>query len=294
MTDIMSQLKQFFHEKEDLKVFGMNGSKVNPNIPDDKFKDYDVVFFTTDLEQYIRDDSFLNQFGDILIMTEPEKDCVTPNELLNGKGYVYLVQYMDGLRIDMQFRLLETLEEYLIEDSLTLIIEDKEGLVKNLPIPTESNYYLNKPCKEQVEASITEFWWMVPNILKATLRNQLLLAEFYTRLAREELIQGITWTIAIEEGWNKNYGKEYTHILNYLEGADHKTLMASFKTGSSLNILASLQEMITLENKYTKKLVSHFNLNPEKFNKFKDIPAIYLNSKGESVLAERFKQEMDN
>ncbi|HCM90210.1 MULTISPECIES: aminoglycoside 6-adenylyltransferase [Vagococcus] len=292
MSETMQQLKQFFREQKDLKVFGMNGSRVNPNIPEDKFKDYDVVFFTTDLDKYIKDPSFLNTFGEILIMTEPENDPVCPNELLKGKGYVYLVQYVDGLRIDLQIRLLETLTDYLVEDSLTLIIEDKDNLIKNLPVPTESDYYLTKPSQLQVENSITEFWWMVPNILKATLRNQLLLAEFYLRLAREEVVQTMTWTIAAKEGWNKNYGKECTHSLNYLDKETRAQLSNSFVTGDSEKILVALREMIALEERYGDMLVVDFNLNPEKYKKYKEIPYIYLKSKGESILAETFKKEV--
>lgn len=292
MTDTMQQLKQFFHEQEDLRVFGMNGSKVNPNIPEDKFKDYDVVFFTTDLEKYIKNASFLNKFGEVLIMTEPENDPVCPNELLKGKGYVYLVQYVDGLRIDLQIRLLETLTDYLAEDSLTLIIEDKDNLVKDLPVPNESDYYLTKPSQLQVENSITEFWWMVPNILKATLRNQVLLAEFYLRLAREEVIQAITWTIAAKEGWDKNYGKEYTHSLNYLDKETRAQLSNSFVTGDSYKILTALREMIDLEERYGDMLVVDFNLDQEKYGEYKKIPYIYLKSKGESILAETFKKEV--
>ncbi|HCQ8729846.1 TPA: aminoglycoside 6-adenylyltransferase, partial [Enterococcus faecalis] len=48
----MDLLETFFYQSDDLLVFLMNGSKINVNIPDDKFKDFDVAFFTNNSAKY--------------------------------------------------------------------------------------------------------------------------------------------------------------------------------------------------------------------------------------------------
>lgn len=57
----MDLLETFFYQSDDLLVFLMNGSKINVNIPDDKFKDFDVVFFTNDSAKYIGNSEFIKK-----------------------------------------------------------------------------------------------------------------------------------------------------------------------------------------------------------------------------------------
>lgn len=71
---MMLKFQNFFNENDDLRVFGMNGSRTNPNVVDDKFKDYDVVFFTDKVDKYVADRSFMKAFGEILLATEPGHD----------------------------------------------------------------------------------------------------------------------------------------------------------------------------------------------------------------------------
>lgn len=295
MTEVMQKLCAFFEANDDLSVFGMNGSKINVNIPDDIFKDYDVVFFTTDVKKYSNDSSFLELFGTILIKTEPETEPNHPEEMLKEKEYIYLVQYESGLRIDFQFRDISLLTSYLKEDSLTEIIADKEGRISTTILPSDSDYWLRKPTSESVLISITEFWWLIPNILKATLRDQLLLAEFYLDLTRKELFQLIAWSIANEEGWDKNYGKELTLLLTYLSSEEKLRVMSLFNTGSVEQIYQATLEMIRLQEEYQNTLPNEFLQHQmTALNQYKEIPVKYLISKGEDKLAAKFKLSEPN
>lgn len=289
MSQTMNQLKAFFRNRDDLKVFAMNGSKVNKNIPDDIFKDYDVVFFSTNFKQYIEDSSFLDLFGEPLIKTEPESDPICPNELLEGKGYVYLVQYISGLRIDFQFRDIDTLDNYLKEDSLTQIIEDKEKLVTSEIMPNDSDYWLKKPSKEQIEFSIAEFWWLIPNILKSSLRKQEILAQFYFDLTRKELFQLIAWSIANETTWNENYGKEFTAILDKVTDKERQQIMSLFQVGTTDSLYKGIRTMMSLQEKYLKRIAPSYNIDLNKFLAYQHIPYTYLMSKDEVTLAKKFK-----
>ncbi|MFC6348197.1 aminoglycoside 6-adenylyltransferase [Vagococcus carniphilus] len=289
MSQTMNQLRAFFRNRDDLKVFAMNGSKVNKNIPDDIFKDYDVVFFSTNFKQYIEDSSFLDLFGETLIKTEPESDPICPNELLEGKGYVYLVQYVSGLRIDFQFRDIDTLDNYLKEDSLTQIIEDKEKLVTSEIMPNDSDYWLKKPSKEQIEFSIAEFWWLIPNILKSSLRKQEILAQFYFNLTRKELFQLIAWSIANETTWNENYGKEFSAILDKVTDKERQQIMSLFQVGTTDSLYKGIQTMMSLQEEYLKRIAPSYDIDLKKLLAYQHIPYTYLMSKDEVTLAKKFK-----
>lgn len=290
MAKTMHILEDFFDKREDLRLFCMNGSRVNPSISDDKFKDYDVVFFTDNIKQYIENPNFLKIFGEILIMTEPEKDPLFAPTFPEQEGYIYLVQYTNGVRIDFQFRSLAQITGYLQEDSLTKVIKDKDHVVTKPIVPNDRHYWLTIPDQGVIESSIKEFWWQFNNVLKATIRKEFLLAQFYMNITREELIRLMTWVVASEEGFDRNYGKCHTQVLNYLSKKNYKALLSSYETTSAEMIYHALKQLQRLENQYMEKMADYFPVEQFFLDQFKTVPYQYLVSKEEKELAKFFKE----
>ncbi len=291
MDKTMRELQHFFETNEDLKIFAMNGSKVNQNIHPDKFQDYDVVFFTDNLDKYKKESTFLNQFGDPLIVTVPdEKGHINHGLTFPEKdGYIYLAQYKDGTRIDMQFLLLSKLADYLTSDSLTKIIGDKEQLIKNSLIASDQDYWQRQPDRAEIEYAIKEFWWQFNNSLKATLRNDFLYAQNNINLTREELIRLITWVVAQENGLNRSYGKASTQILPLLKVSEQEQLKKTFNTSSNENIYIALKKMGQLHCHFLKELNNLLSLNLSKeMLELHQVPSLFLRSKEEEKLAHYF------
>ncbi|MHC5228810.1 aminoglycoside 6-adenylyltransferase [Enterococcus sp. LJL99] len=290
MDKTMKLLVDFFDQREDLRLFCMNGSRVNSLIPDDKFKDYDVVFFTDDIKQYRENPEFLKIFGEILIMTEPEKDPLFPATFPEQDGYIYLVQYKNGVRIDFQFRTLAQIAGYWQEDTLTKVIKNKDQYETKSIVPNDCHYWLVTPNQGIIESSIKEFWWQFNNVLKATIRKEFLLAQFYLNITREELIRLMTWSVAIEEGFDRSYGKCHTQMLNYLPKEKYEALLSSYETTSAETIYRSLKQLQRLENQYMEKIAAYFSVNQTLINHCQSVPYHYLVSKDEKKLAEYFKE----
>ncbi|MHC5247965.1 aminoglycoside 6-adenylyltransferase [Enterococcus sp. LJL90] len=288
MDQTMRLLKKFFVENTDLRVIAMNGSRVNPQIADDKFKDYDVVFFTDQVKKYRLQQDFLQIFGEVLIMTEPEDDDLSPPWFPKDQGYIFLVQYTNGVRIDFQFRSLKLLPEYLKEDSLTQIIADKEGLTEQI-VSTDQDYWLTYPTQKAVIASIKEFWWQSLSVLKATLRGELLLAQFYLRITRDEVIRLMTWQTALTYGFERSYGKQQTQILPLLDENERAALLATYYSDGSEAIYTSLLQLMALTMTFSQLLKNEFHLSEDFLQELPKIPEKYLLSKQENDLAETFK-----
>ncbi|WP_265457474.1 aminoglycoside 6-adenylyltransferase [Enterococcus sp. HY326] len=288
MDQTMGLLKKFFVSNADLRVFAMNGSRVNPQIADDKFKDYDVVFFTDQVKKYRLQQDFLQVFGEILIMTEPEDDDLSPPWFPKDQGYIFLVQYTNGVRIDFQFRSLKLLPEYLKEDSLTQIIADKEGLTDQID-STDQDYWLTYPSQKAVIAAIKEFWWQSLSVLKATLRGELLLAQFYLRITRDEVIRLMTWQTALTYGFERSYGKQQTQILPLLDENERAALLATYHSDGPEAIYTSLLQLMALTMKFSQLLKNEFNLSEDFLQELPKIPEKYLLSKQEPKLAKKFK-----
>ncbi len=84
---------------ERIRAVYMNGSRTNPNVPKDIFQDYDIVYVVTETASFIKDENWINVFGELLMIQEPNK-----NDKLNGididfdKSYGYLMLFTDGNR----------------------------------------------------------------------------------------------------------------------------------------------------------------------------------------------------
>lgn len=284
----MDLLKTFFYQNDDLLVFLMNGSKINVNIPDDKFKDFDVVFFTNDSAKYIGNSEFIKKyFGEILLMTEPFNpfNLELFKDESDGTRYTYLIQFVDGNRIDMSFYELDYLEEYLKADSLTKLICDKTNRIKKEMIPSDADYLLRYPSSEVIKECIKEFWWQFLNTLKSIARNNYLLAQKYLNYTREQLIQMLTWQVALDNGFDKNYGKEFTTITNFLSPKTLNLLQQTFNTTDFESMISSLKIMKTLEVKVEKILADRMSFD---YTDYSYIPKSYLISKDEEELASYF------
>lgn len=289
MDPTMARLKDFFWQESDLRLFAMNGSRVNEKIPADKFQDYDVVFFAENIDKYLHDPAFLARFGEILIMSEPETDGLYPPDFTAGTGYIYLVQYTSGIRIDFQFRTLTQLSAYLKADTLTKVIGDKDHRIHKEIVPHDTQYWLAPPTAKLLYSSANEFAWQTCNTLKAVLRREWLSAETALDLTRNELLRKIAWTVGIDHGFRRSYGKQNTQIMNYLDPSDFQMFMKTYRTDSSEHMLDSLEHMSWLEKKQLTALVHFLALDPIPFQQLERVPFRYLLSKNEPELAKRFR-----
>lgn len=288
---MMLKFQNFFNDNEDIRVFAMNGSRTNPNVTDDKFKDYDVVFFTDDVDKYVNDHSFMTQFGELLLVTEPGHDELYLPEQLDVEGrHNFLVLYQNGLRIDWQFRPLKQLKGYLSEDTLTRIVGDKDSRVTTSLHPNDRQYWLGRPSEKMFNSSVKEFWWEFVNTLKAAIRQENFLAQFYLNLTREELIRMLTWGVATSHGFDRSYGKENQQTLKLLAPKIQRHVLDTFDTSSINAIYTALKTMAQLENQAIKLVGDKLNFDYQTLLALDQVPMTYLRSKDEIELATYFDQ----
>ena len=68
---IYEMILNFAKSDERIRMVTLEGSRTNVNIPADDFQDYDITYFVTDIQSFTADDSWLNVFGERLIMQKP-------------------------------------------------------------------------------------------------------------------------------------------------------------------------------------------------------------------------------
>lgn len=61
--EFMELVLTFARENEHIRMVGMEGSRVNKNIPVDSFQDFDITYFADDIGAFTENDSWLSFFG---------------------------------------------------------------------------------------------------------------------------------------------------------------------------------------------------------------------------------------
>ncbi len=179
---------------ERIRAVILSGSRANPEAQHDIFQDYDVVYLVTDVAPFKADHDWHKRFGEIMIMQMPEEMTDPPAE--NNGSHVYLMQFMDGNRIDLSLYPLSMTAE-VIADSLSVVLLDKDKLIPELPPPTEKGYWPKPPTPKQFADCCNEFWWCAPYVAKGLWREQMTYAKgMLDGTLRVELIKMIGYYMA--------------------------------------------------------------------------------------------------
>jgi aminoglycoside 6-adenylyltransferase len=209
-TEVINEVLSFAQGDERIRAVILNGSRVNPNLTKDILCDYDIGLYVTDPDHFLNDQSWIKHFGDLIIMQQ--------NDWVEGKasGYIFLMLFTDGVRIDLAFDPIEYPDLFL-EDSLAVVLLDKDQVMPTLPPPSESSYFTKKPTKKEFDETTNEFWWCSTNVAKGIWREELSYAKWmYDVIVRECIIKMVSWYIGINHDWKINSGSYGKWFRKYL------------------------------------------------------------------------------
>lgn len=215
-TEMMDLIMTMAMEDERIRAVELNGSRVNPEVEPDCFQDFDVIFYTNDLQHFINDRSWMERFGEMMILQMPKI-----NDHPEGpyeENFNYLMQFKDGNRIDLIFLDVNNMDEWDFE-SLRKILLDKDGLYEeNLPSDLTA-FYPIPPTQLRFDCCTNEFWWVSNYVAKALWRNQIYLGkhilEHYVRAQVEKLLD---WHFGNLTDYNRNPGKCGSYYHKVLDG----------------------------------------------------------------------------
>jgi aminoglycoside 6-adenylyltransferase len=228
-------------QQDDIRVVFLNGSRVNPNVKKDHLRDYDVIYFARDVLPFRRSPALVRFFGEPLIVQLPD-DMGSPPPADDGT-YQYLMQFMDGTRIDLGIEPLSHIAACL-EDSLTVVLLDKDGLVGNIAPPSDRSYLPEEPKRKEFDDCCNEFWWLNPYVAKGLLRDQLPYVKHVLEgEMRAELMKMVTWHIGVQNGFSVSTGMFGKYLKSHLEPELWRSLERTYSSHRFEDIWASLFEM---------------------------------------------------
>lgn len=213
--DMLALIVSTAQQDDRIRATIMNGSRVDPNARGDIFQDFDVVYLVTDVASFAADDSWIDRFGEIMIMQMPEAMGEPPPK---GDGrVVYLMQFADGNRIDLTLFPMAQLGD-LQRESLSLLLEDKDGAVEPFPPPTDSDHLPRPPTGRGFADCCNEFWWVSTYVAKGLWREEIVYAKFMLdQVVRPQLMKMVTWYVGAQTQFSRNPGKFGKRLRECLE-----------------------------------------------------------------------------
>jgi aminoglycoside 6-adenylyltransferase len=242
---------------ERVRAVVMNGSRLNPKAPKDFFQDYDVVYLVTEKESFLADPGWIEVFGDLMILQLPDEMSDPPPE---GRGlyYGYLMQFADGNRIDLSLFPVDKVDQ-LEQDSLTLTLLDKDGVLPNFPPPNDSGYMPKPPSAKAFFDCTNEFWWVSPYVAKGLWRREIVYARHILDVyVREQLDKMLAWYVGMCSGFQKSPGKLGKYLESCLEPELWQLLLSTYSDADYARTWEALFAMGELFRRIAIPVAQHF------------------------------------
>jgi aminoglycoside 6-adenylyltransferase len=242
---------------ERIRAVIMNGSRANPNAPRDCFQDFDIVYIVSDVDPFRRNLEWIKRFGDMMIQQMPD-DMQDPPAAEDG-SYAYLMQFMDGNRIDLTFM---SMAQYRQQetDSLSILLLDKDGMIEPFPPASEASYLPKPPTAKAFADCCNEFWWVSPYVAKGLWRQEILYAKcLHDEVVRnEQLIKMLQWHIGVRTDFKINPGKLGKYFRNYLEPELWEMLLHTYSDASYENTWNALFTTCDLFRRVAVPVAEHY------------------------------------
>jgi aminoglycoside 6-adenylyltransferase len=228
---IIDRLIDWANKKEDIRALILTSSRTNPDSPIDEFSDYDVIVVATDIQPYFNDESWLEDFGKVLVVY---RDPVQTE--FGFKRFIRVVQYEDGLKIDFTLCPVGLLKRVALEpkphghlDDGYMVILDKDGLTDSMAAPTYQVFVPTVPTAAEYHTCVEHFFVNAPYVAKYIRRGDLFPLNSMLYIMRDERLRlMLEWRVEIDHNWSLKKGFYGKRLVKYLAPEIVQELEATF------------------------------------------------------------------
>lgn len=219
------------NEDDRILAVYMNGSRTNANAPKDIFQDYDIVFVVRETGSFIEDKEWIHRFGNILYMQYPDEH---PDFLGDKENfYGWLMQFEDGVRVDLHVESVTHAKAHICDDRLCRILLDKVDVLPEIPEPSDADYDVKKPTEAQFRASANEFWWCSNNLAKGLWREEIpYVQDMANFVVRKELERMLSWKAGIKTNFTISVGKSAKYLYRWLSREEYQDYLNTYFGGT--------------------------------------------------------------
>ncbi|RSD28850.1 aminoglycoside 6-adenylyltransferase [Mesobacillus subterraneus] len=225
--EMLGLLLDWARKEENVRTILMTSSRANPHALTDLFTDYDFEIFVEDLDTFMLDDGWLEQFGSLIKKVS----------LQDGEWRTRLVLYEDGTKIDFQItsndyvKSLASMSELSAKyDNGYKVLLDKDGVTKGIKPPSYQAYITKPPAEEVFADIINSFWGDTAYVANSLWRDELYFAKYMLdSVIRTHYLQpAIEWYIGVHHEWSVNPNKYGRWFKRYLDSETWAELEATY------------------------------------------------------------------
>jgi len=240
---------------ERIRAVRLEGSRANPAIPKDRYQDYDITYYVTDIKPFYNKPEWVEEkFGKPLIMQMPEA-MRWPD---GGGHFNYQMIFADSNRIDLTFEP----KKYVDNGEPSIVLLDKDngdGFLPIIPLPSDTVYHIKPPSLLFYYSCCNNFWWCLNNAAKGIARDELpYVMNMLNEVVRPELHDMIGWYIGIQHGFNLSVGKNGKYFKRYLSPELYAKYAATYSGGDYEDIWAVIYAMCDLFHTLALSIAAHF------------------------------------
>ncbi len=206
--DVVHRLVQWADRKEAVRAMLLTSTRANPRAPVDIFSDYDVVLVVTDIRPFFADRSWLQDFGQVLVVYW---DPIDPEPAYGLEQTGNVTQYADGLKIDFRLWPVALAERIAQAPALPVdldvgytVLVDKDHLTAGMRPPTYRAYIPSRPTEDTYQTVIQDFFSDAPYVAKCLWRDELLPAKWCLDYDMKHiyLCRMLEWRMERDQGWS--------------------------------------------------------------------------------------------
>lgn len=261
--EMMEMIIGVARRDERIRGVYLNGSRVNPNAPRDIFQDYDFAYVVKETASFIKDEGWIDVFGERLYMQKPEEmDCILGDDCTPDECYGYLIQLADGNRIDFHLQIPAYAREEVLQDEMCTVLLDKDGIFPKLPPATDEGHWVKKPTEDMYKCCCNEFWWLLNNIGKGLWRKEIpYVMDMMNHYERPQLIKMLSWHIGVNTGFSCSIGKSGKYLSRYLTQDRMDRLLETYPAGKTEAIWNAAFTMCDLFDETAREVAHALGFN---------------------------------
>ncbi len=230
--EMFDLILNFAENDSRVRAVYMNGSRTNQNAPKDVYQDYDIVYVVEDFDTFTEDNSWIDVFGDRLILQMPE----AMRYPIGAGHFNWMMLFKDGNRLDLTLIPIQK-PELISMDSLTVALMDKDGILPSFPIASDKDYLIKPPSELFYLSCCNNFWWCLQNVAKGIARDELPYAMLmFHNVVREELHDMISWYIGTITDFKVSAGKMGKYFKRYLPTEIYQRYMLTYSDSDYKNL----------------------------------------------------------
>lgn len=200
---MLEKLVEWGKQEDAVRALILVGSRAGQQTVD-AFSDYDLSVFCDADASYTGSDSWLTQFGNVLVSVKEKVVC-------KGKTFPSrLVVFEDGVKVDFSFLSMDVLDEIAQNSSLPddyilsyKILLDKDHRTLGMVLPQHELEAI-KPSEQEFHEVVKEFWFEVYHVGVYLKRGELWSVKFRSSAAHSFLLRMLEWHAEAENNWHSS------------------------------------------------------------------------------------------